>query len=646
MTARRGSAGPVTARRGSAGPVTARRGSAGSVTADPAHTAAAAPPARGRDPLLRMLALGRPRAGRFALGVLAGAVATAAGVGLLSVSAWLIAMAATRPPLTLLAVAITATRGLGVLRGAARYAERLVTHDAALRTLADARARVYARLAHTEPIRRFRSGDLVTRLVSDTDATQDLLVRGLAPPAAALLTGAGAVALSTALLAPGGALLAAGLVLAGVGVPAAAALAGRAPGRRATAARATLSTALVDTVQGTPDLLAFGAMDRAVARVADADAELTRVARRDAALLGVGAGASALVAGLTLWGTLLLGVTAVQGGTLDGVALAVLVLTALAAFEIVAPLPAAAARLGAVRAAGARLFGVLDVAPAVRARADGPADGPGDAATAASGALDAPNAALAGPGPARPDADLRIRGVRVRYGPDEPWALDGLDLDLTPGRRVAVVGPSGAGKSTLAEVLFRFRDPDAGSVALGGADVAAADPDDVRRLVSGVPQDPHVFSATVRDNLLLARPEAADDALWDVLRRVRLAADVAALPAGLDTELGAQGARFSGGMRQRLALARALLADPAVLVLDEPTAHLDPDTRDAVLDDILAATAGRAVLLITHDLARLDRWDEVAVVVGGRVVQRGPHAALLAEDGWYRRAHRGAGVPG
>jgi ATP-binding cassette subfamily C protein CydC len=616
------------------------------VTADPAHTAAAAPPARGRDPLLRMLALGRPRAGRFALGVLAGAVATAAGVGLLSVSAWLIAMAATRPPLTLLAVAITATRGLGVLRGAARYAERLVTHDAALRTLADARARVYARLAHTEPIRRFRSGDLVTRLVSDTDATQDLLVRGLAPPAAALLTGAGAVALSTALLAPGGALLAAGLVLAGVGVPAAAALAGRAPGRRATAARATLSTALVDTVQGTPDLLAFGAMDRAVARVADADAELTRVARRDAALLGVGAGASALVAGLTLWGTLLLGVTAVQGGTLDGVALAVLVLTALAAFEIVAPLPAAAARLGAVRAAGARLFGVLDVAPAVRARADGPADGPGDAATAASGALDAPNAALAGPGPARPDADLRIRGVRVRYGPDEPWALDGLDLDLTPGRRVAVVGPSGAGKSTLAEVLFRFRDPDAGSVALGGADVAAADPDDVRRLVSGVPQDPHVFSATVRDNLLLARPEAADDALWDVLRRVRLAADVAALPAGLDTELGAQGARFSGGMRQRLALARALLADPAVLVLDEPTAHLDPDTRDAVLDDILAATAGRAVLLITHDLARLDRWDEVAVVVGGRVVQRGPHAALLAEDGWYRRAHRGAGVPG
>jgi ATP-binding cassette, subfamily C, bacterial CydC len=594
-----------------------------------------------RDPLLRMLALGRPRIARFALGVLAGATATAAGVGLLSVSAWLIAMAATHPPLTLLSVAIVATRALGVLRGAARYAERLVTHDAALRTLADARTRVYARLARTEPIRRFRSGDLVTRLVSDTDATQDLLVRGLTPPAAALLTGAGVVALSTALLAPGGALLAAGLLLAGVGVPVAAALAGRGPGRRATATRAALSTALVDTIRGTPDLLAYGAMDRAVARVAEADDVLTRVARRDAALLGLGAGASALIAGLTLWGTLLLGVAAVHAGALGGVPLAVLVLTALAAFEIVAPLPASAARLGAVRAAGARLFGVLDVPPAVRARAEGTGGGRPDAATVPSNAPNTPNAAFGtsdGAGRA-PEPGLHVRDLHVRYGPGEPWALDGLDLELAPGRRVAVVGPSGAGKSTLAEVLFRFRDPDTGTVHLDGVDVADRDPDHTRRVLSGVPQDPHVFAATLRDNLLLARPDATDDDLRDVLRRVRLADDVAVLPDGLDTDVGPQGARLSGGMRQRLALARALLADPHVLVLDEPTTHLDPETRDAVLDDILAATEGRTVLLVTHDLARLDRFDEVAVVVRGRVVERGTPTDLLAADGWYRAAH-------
>ncbi|MBW0099276.1 thiol reductant ABC exporter subunit CydC [Pseudonocardia sp. KRD-184] len=551
------------------------------------------------DPLLRMIALARPRGARFALGVLAGAVATASAVALLAVAAWLIATAAAQPPLTALSVAVVATRALGVTRGVARYLERLVTHDAALRTLADVRVRVYERLAATEPVRRFRSGDLVTRLVGDTDATQDLLVRGLTPPAAALVTGAGVVALSTAVLVPGGVLLAAGLLLGGLAVPLLAAAAGRGPGRRAAAARAELSTALVDAVHGAPDLQAFGAMDAAVARVEAADAALTRVARRDATLLGLGAGASALVAGLTLWGTLLLGVAAVD--ELGTVGLAVLVLTALAAFEIVAPLPAVAARLGGLRAAGARLFDVLDTPPALTRRATAPV--------------------LAFPG-------LRIRELRVRYGPDEPWVLDGLDLDLPPGRRVAVVGPSGVGKSTLASVLFRFRDPDGGTVHLDGVDVTTQDADDVRTAIGGVPADPHVFDSTVRENLRLARPGATDAELVAVLDRVRLTGALA--PAGgLDAETGPHGDRLSGGMRTRLALARALLADPRVLVLDEPAAHLDPETRDAVLADVLDATRGRTVVLITHDPAGLDELDEVVELGGSGGVIVADRTSLL-----------------
>ncbi|KUP97180.1 thiol reductant ABC exporter subunit CydC [Thermobifida cellulosilytica] len=583
-----------------------------------------ASPHRVSRPLLRMVALARPRGVRFALGVLLGALATAAGVGLLSVSAWLLATAATHPPITALGVAVVATRAFGVTRGVARYLERLVTHDAAFRTLADVRVRVYQRLARSEPVRRFRSGDLVSRLVNDTDATQDLLVRGLTPPLVAVVVGGAVVALSTALFVPGGLLLAAGLVLGGLAVPLFAAALGRRSGRRQAAARGELSTALVDTLYGAPDLVAYGAMEQAVLRVERADAELTRLARRDAAVLGLGSGASALVAGATVWATLLLGVAAVAGGALDAVPFAVVVLTALAAFEIVAPLPAVAAKLAAIRASGARLFDVLDTEPAVRV-AEAPADRPGL--------------------PEEGAATLRVRGLRVRYGPDEPWALDGIDLDLPPGRRIAVLGPSGSGKSTLASVLFRFRDPDAGTVTLDGADITEHPADEVRRFISGVPQDPHIFASTLRENLRLARPGADDAQVWEALERARLAEDVrATMPDGLDTQVGAHGARLSGGMRQRLALARALLAQPRILVLDEPTTHLDPDTRDAVLDDLLAASEGYSTLLITHDLARLEHMDEIYVIVDGRVVQRGSHADLLAEKGWYRRAH-GLGDP-
>ncbi|WP_461001659.1 thiol reductant ABC exporter subunit CydC [Streptomonospora sediminis] len=577
-----------------------------------------------------MIALARPRSARFLLGVLLGALATGSGVALLSVAAWLIARAAEHPPITALSVAVVATRALGISRGVTRYLERLVTHDAAFSTLADVRVRVYERLARTEPVRRFRSGDLVSRLVSDTDATQDLLVRGLTPPLAALLTGGAAVVFCTVLLAPGGLLLGAGLLLAGLAVPLIAAALGRGPGQRQAAARGELSTALVDTLYGAPDLVAYGAMDRAVQRVNDADAELTRIARRDAAALGFGAGASSLITGLSVWGALLLGVAAVEGGSLSAISLAVLVLTVLAAFEVVAPLPAVAARLGSIRAGGERLFSVLDTPPSIAPPRDPERPLPSAAQAAADSDSDSDS-----------DSGLSVRSLHVRYAPEEPWALQGIDVDLPPGRTVAVVGPSGAGKSTLAAVLLRFRDPDAGSVALNGADITEYAADEVRAAITGVPQDPHIFASTVRENLRLAAPGADDERLWEVLERARLADEVRAMPDGLGTEVGSHGVRLSGGMRQRVALARALLAAPRVLVLDEPTAHLDPDTRDAVVDDLLTAAAGYSTLFITHDLAGLDRVDDIYVVAEGKVVQHGTHEELAAEEqGWYARALR------
>lgn len=571
---------------------------------------------RRRDPLRRMVALAWPRGGRFALGVLLGAAATGAGVALLGVAAWMLAIAADHPPITALGVAVVATRAFGVSRGVTRYLERLVTHDAAFRTLAEVRVRVYERLAATEPFGRFRSGDLVSRLVNDTEATLDLLVRGLTPPLISVVTGGATVLLLTVVYLPGGLLLAAGLLLAGLAVPLAAAALGKGPGRRQVKARGELSTALVDTLHGAPDLVAYGAMDRQVERVNAADAELTRLARGDAAIMGWGAGATALVTGLTVWGALFLGVAAVEDGALGSVPLAVLVLTTLAAFEIVAPLPAVAARLGTVRASGARLFGVLDTPASI---------------TPPTRTGLAPES----------EAAVLVRDLRVRYGPQEPWALDGVDLEIPAGWTVAVIGPSGAGKSTLASVLLRFRDPDGGRVEIGGKDITSYPAEEVRGVVSGVPQDPHVFASTLRENLRLARPGADDEELWEALRRARLADEVAAMPRGLDTRTGTHGLGLSGGMVQRLALARAVLAAPRVLVLDEPTAHLDPDTRDSVVDDLLAAAEGFSTLLITHDLTGLDRVDRIYVVREGKVLQQGTHEELLGREGWYREVSVG-----
>jgi ABC-type multidrug transport system fused ATPase/permease subunit len=232
---------------------------------------------------------------------------------------------------------------------------------------------------------------------------------------------------------------------------------------------------------------------------------------------------------------------------------------------------------------------------------------------------------------------ISLRGAAVRYPGRATNAVRDIDLDLAPGRRVALVGATGAGKSTVAAVLFRFAALSAGTARLNGRDLAGYDPDDVRAVVTGCAADPHIFDATIRDNLRLAKPAASDAELAAAADRARLLDWIGSLPQGWDTPVGTHGTALSGGQRQRLALARALLADPAVLVLDEPTAHLDPENRRALAADLLAATAGRSLLLITHDLEGLDQMDEIVVLEHGRVAERGTHDQLIAAGRVYQR---------
>jgi ABC-type transport system involved in cytochrome bd biosynthesis fused ATPase/permease subunit len=301
---------------------------------------------------------------------------------------------------------------------------------------------------------------------------------------------------------------------------------------------------------------------------------------------GLADGAGLAVVGATVAGVLAVAVRAADDGHLDRTLIAMLALLALASFEAVQPLAAAARELSVTLAAGGRVLELSDRAPAVV------------------------DPAAPAPAPVWPFA-VALEGVRARYGSGERPALDGFSLRLEPGARVALVGPSGAGKTTVVNLLLRFLDPEAGRVTLAGRDLRDYRQEDVRRVIAVAGQESHLFSASLRDNVCLARPSASDDDVEDALRRARLWSWVATLPDGLDTAVGEEGRELSGGQRQRLVLARALLVGAPVLVLDEPTAHLDPATARALVDDVFAAAGDRSVLLITHRGEGLELVDEI-----------------------------------
>lgn len=544
---------------------------------------------------MNVLAVLRPASGRLLLAVLAGAGAAGAGVALMATSAWLISRAAQHPPVLHLMVAIVVVRACGIGRGVLRYLERLVGHDAALRMLGGLRVRVFARLERLAPagLADFRRADLAQRLVADVDAVLDLVTRVLLPYAVAALVGIGAVALVGTLLPAAGLTLAAALVLVGVVVPVLQSAAARRADGRLAPLRGELATTTVDLLHGLPDLTAYGSVARQLARLDEVDSRLRRAEERSAAAAGVSAAVTAFSTGLCLLVGLAAGAVAVRGGQLAGELLAVVVLTPLAVFETAGTLPPAAQRWAGARAALRRLAEVL-AAPDPVATVPDPVEVP------------------AGP------YTLRLENVTAGWVPGRT-ALRNVDLTLTPGSRVALVGPSGSGKSTVAALLVRFLDPRAGRVTLNGIDLRTLEPDRVRRIVGYLGEDAYLFDTTIGENLRIGGRDASPDDLRAALRSARLLDWVDSLPHGLDTLVGEHGLALSGGQRRRLALARVLLAGAPVLILDEPTEHLDDETAAALTRDLLAAAGDRSVLLITHRTDDLAVVDEVVALAAGRV---------------------------
>ncbi|MEQ0563778.1 thiol reductant ABC exporter subunit CydC [Amycolatopsis sp. NEAU-NG30] len=498
-----------------------------------------------------------------------GAAAELAALGLMATAAWLLLRAAERPPLAALTLAIVAVRTLALLRGGLRYAERLAGHEVVLRWLGALRTRVYQALA---PGSRFSGGDLVTRVVSGVDALQDAVLRCLLPAGVAFLVGLVSVGVTaTASLAAAG-VLAAGLVTAGVLLPW---LVVRVTGEAARAEapqRAELAERAVELVTGHRELVAAGALEEHRGRATAVVGRLARSERLASAKTSLAGAAGVLV----------------QLGTTVGVALlagasvpwtAALTLAALTCFEVVLPLIGAARRVPEIRASAARVRAVLNrPVPEKGSRI------------------------------AR-DGHFRLERASRKY-PGRAPALQDVDLDLPPGKRVGILGPSGAGKTTLLRLLLGLETPTSGRVTLDGHPVTEYA--DLPSVISGAEADAHVFHTTVRENLLLAKPDATDGEL-------REACETAGFDLDLDRDTGPDGAALSGGQRQRLVLARAVLAAPPVLVLDEPVEGLDPAHGDAVLERVLAKAKG-TVLLVTHRPEHVAGFDEVLTLEDGRAL--------------------------
>ncbi len=563
--------------------------------------------------LLRLLRRLTPFRWRISLAVFLGLLTVATNTGLLATAAYLISSAAHHPLLIEMTAAIYLVRVFGISRAFVRYAERLVSHNVTFKLIGSLRVFLYRRLEPLAPaeLAGYRSGDLLARMMRDVEELQNLFQQIAGPVliaiAAALLTFA-TLSVFSGLL---GVVAILFLAAVGVGVPLLTQWLGKRAGKREPVLRAELNAQLVDGVQGMQDLLALGQAEHHQRRIAELSAELGRLQRRMARISGMEAGLSDLGTNLAVWTILLLAIPMVHDARIEGVYLATLGLIMLGSFEAVRPLGRSFQFLGRTITAAERIYEVADREPVVLDPAD--------------------------PCPVAESTLLQFDDVSFAYAADEPRVLDGVSFEGRPGRKIAIVGSSGAGKSTIANLAVRFWDPTAGAVRLGGQDLREYSQQDLRSRIGVVSQETRLFNATLRANLRIAKPDATDDELIEILHRARLDEMLSGLPNGLDTWIGEQGMRFSGGERQRLAIARALLKDAPLLILDEPTANLDPVTEDAVLASIFELFCDRTILLITHRLVRLQEMDEILVLDAGRIVERGEHVSLSHEGGLYQR---------
>ncbi|HQF44755.1 MAG TPA: thiol reductant ABC exporter subunit CydC [Anaerolineaceae bacterium] len=553
----------------------------------------------------------KPLRGWILISTMTGFSTVAAGVGLLGTSAYLIASAAFHPSIAELSVAVVGVRFLGISRGVFRYLDRLVSHHVNFRLLSILRIWFYDCLKLLAPARliHYQRGDLLSRAIGDIDTLDQFYVRAVSPVISAIFATVGFSMLVGSWNVRLGWILAAGLSVTSFVLPALVYIFSRGPAKQLVDQRAILSQTMLDTLRGAAEIIVFQQQEEELTQINRVSLQTNRAQVGLAHSQGLSNGMNAVLTQGTVVLMLLVGIPLVRTGELDGIMLAVIVLITMASFEISIPIAQAAQFWESSLQAARRLFEMADQQPAII------------------------EPVIPVSVPEKPN--ILIRNLSFQYHGNLPLAADHLNIDIPYGRKIALVGENGSGKTTILNLLMRFWDCQPGEILIDGIPVQEFSPKELRQRIGYVSPGGAIFQTTLRQNLLLANPGALDADLLRVLDSVQLGEWVQTLPDGLDTWLGASGLTISGGQLQRIQLARGLLMDAPIYLLDEPTTHLDVETENRLISLFRSIFQNRSLVWVTHRLVGLDWLDEILVLDNGRVVERGNQHTLLESRGRF-----------
>lgn len=569
--------------------------------------------------LLPYLTLYKRHKWMLTLGIVLAIITLLASIGLLTLSGWFLSASAVAGFAGIYSfnymLPAAGVRGAAITRTAGRYFERLVSHDATFRVLQHLRIHTFSKLLPLSPagLARYRQGELLNRIVADVDTLDHLYLRVISPLVGAfvviMVVTIGLSVLDVTLACTLGGVMLLTLFI----MPPVFYRAGKTTGQNLTHLRGQYRQQLTSWLQGQAELTIFGASDRYRAQMEATELQWHEAQRRQSELTALSQALMLLIGAIAILLMLWMAAGGVGDNAQPGALIALFVFCALAAFEALAPVTGAFQHLGQVIASAMRITELTEQKPEVTFPTD---------------VSDVPD-----------QVTLTLRDVSFSYPEQAQKALDSLSLQVNPGEHIAILGRTGCGKSTLLQLLTRAWDPQQGEILLNGCSIATLNEATLRKTISVVPQRVHLFSATLRDNLLLAAPDASNDQLADTLRRVGL--EKLLDDAGLNSWLGEGGRQLSGGELRRLAIARALLHDAPLMLLDEPTEGLDATTESQMLELLAEVMRDKTLLMVTHRLRGLARFDQIIVMDNGQIIEQGNHADLLAQQGRYYQFKQG-----